>query len=510
VLTRRETLAAGAVGAAGLLLPLPPALARRQQRPLAAAGTFPAGVASGEPTLHGVTLWAQVGGLERTSRLLIEVARDSGFERVVHRQGVLARDVHGYAAKTRVDSPRLKAGEEYFYRFSTRTTVSPAGRFVTARPAGSLEPLRIGFFSCQQYEAGFYTAHRSLAAEGCDLIVCLGDYIYEHNGDQGIEGRADASSAAENGEAETLEEYRAKYALYRSDPDLQAMHASAPMIATWDDHEVENNHAGTHAGTTANRRLDYAERRKNAYQVYFEQMLQRRIRAERDRVYRRLRLGGLVDLLMLDERQYRDDQPCNDTQILPCPENTAPRTMLGERQKAWLKRRLEDQTAAWRVLGSSVEWMAWDSAPPVALNQDGWDGYQAERAEILEHAAARGTKDIAVITGDTHQFKCGQLTTTGRAGGTPVGVEFVGGSVTSRCVEQLEQGGELANREMVLANPHWRFANFQRRGYSVMDVSPEALAVRFMSPPDVRDPASAVEPLAAFRVARGAADVEPA
>ena len=119
-------------------------------------------------------------------------------------------------------------------------------------------------------------------------------------------------------------------------------------------------------------------------------------------------------------------------------------------------------------------------------------------------------KDIVVLTGDTQQFKCGQLTTTGRVGGTPVGVEFVGGSVTSRCVEQLEQGGELANREMLLANPHWRYVHFQRRGVSVADFKPEELRVRFLSTTDVTKPDSPVEELAAFRVPRGTPDVEPA
>lgn len=506
-MNRREVLVAGAAGSAALWLPLPAGHARRLKRPLAADGSFPSGVASGEPAQHGITLWAQVAGLERTSRLLIEIARDADFARVVHRQGVLARKTHGNAAKTRVQTRRLKAGEQYYYRFATRAGSSPVGRFRTARPSDSLEPLRVGFFSCQQWESGYYTSHATLAAEDCDLLVCLGDYIYENNGDKGLPDRADESSSAENGESETLEEYRAKYALYRSDPHLQALHASAPILATWDDHEVENNHAGEHEGTTANRRLPYLERRKNAYQVYFEQFPQQRI--DGDRNYRHARLGGLVDLLMLDERQYRDKQACNDRQILPCPENTDPdRTMLGAEQKAWLKQRLETSTAAWRLLGSSVEVMAWDSAPPVALNQDGWDGYQAERTEILEHAVAKGVKDIAVLTGDTHQFKCGQVTTTGRVGGTPVGVEFVGGSVTSRCVEQLEQGGELANQEMLRANPHYRYVNFQRRGHSVMDVTPEELRVRFRSPPDVTDPEAKVETLAEFRVARGTPDVE--
>ena len=510
-ISRREALAAGAAGAATLLLPLPAGHARRAPRPLLDSAEFPGGVASGEPTQHGITVWAQVGAIERTSRLVLEIARDEGFGRVVHRQGVLAREAHGFAAKTRVDSRRLKPGEQYFYRFATRSGSSPVGRFRTARPADSLEPLRIGFFSCQQWESGYYTSHRDLASEDCDLLVCLGDYIYENNGDKGLADRADASSKAENGESETLEEYRAKYALYRSDPALQALHASAPILATWDDHEIENNHAGTTEGTTAGRRLPYEKRRENAYQVWFEQMPQRRFRGHQDRIYRHARLGGTVDLLMLDERQYRDDQPCNDTPIVPCPQNMDPsRTMLGARQKAWLKTRLERSTAAWKILGSSVEMMSWDSAPPLALNQDGWDGYQAERREILEHAVDKGVKDLAVITGDTHQFKCGQVTTTGRTGGTPVGVEFVGGSVTSRCVEQLEQGGELANREMLAANPHWRFVNFQRRGHAVADVSAEELKVRFRSVRDVTDPGTEIETLASFRVARGTPDVEPA
>jgi len=514
-LNRREALAAGVVASAGLLLPLPPAYARRHRRPLLDDASFPNGVASGEPTQRGITLWAQVGGIERTSRLVIEIARDPGFAGVVHRQGVLARTVHGFAAKTRIDSRRLRPGEQYFYRFATRNGSSPVGRFRTARPADSLEPLRIGFFSCQQFEAGYYTSHRDLAAADCDLLVCLGDYIYENNGDSGLPGRVDNSSAAENGESETLAEYRAKYALYRSDPDLQAVHASAPMLSTWDDHEVENNHAGTNAGTTVGRRLPYEERRKNAYQVWFEQMAQQRFERQRDRIYRHARFGGLVDLIMLDERQYRDDQPCNDTIVVPCPESTDPgRTMLGARQKAWLKTRLESSRAPWRLIGSSVEMMSWDSAPPLALNQDGWDGYQAERREILEYALAKGVKDIVVLTGDTHQFKCGQLTTTGRVGGTPVGVEFVGGSVTSRGVPQLEEGpagkggGEVANREMQAANPHWRYVNFQRRGHAVAEVTERELRVRFRSPTDARVPDAPVETLAEFRVERGTPDVE--
>ena len=503
--SRRAFLTSTAAAATPLILGSPAVAARRSHERLATGGGFPLGIWSGQPGPRAITLGTRVEGLERAALLTLEVARDPGFANVVHRQQVRSAPIRGYTVKQRLVTRRLAPGEQHFYRFATRAGSSPVGRFRTARPADSQEPVKIGFFSCQRYPTGYYTAHRALAQEDLDLVVCLGDYIYETNGDDGLPGRADRSSPAENGQCETLDEYRAKYALYRSDPNLQAMHAAHPMIATWDDHEVENNHAGTTPGTTANRRIPYEVRRRNAYTAFFEAMPQQRVRSDRDRVYRRLRVGGMVDLLMLDQRQYRDVQPCGDTPAVPCPEAAEPqRTLLGARQKAWLKASLERSTAAWKILGSSVEMMGWQYLPTLPLNFDGWDGYQAERAEILDHVLDKGIKDVSVLTGDIHIFKAGDVHPSGDVRTPAAATEFVGGSITS---DGFDDYGILAT-ELLVANPHFRHLDLDSRGYGILEARPDELRVAFRSPTTVKQPTAPTRTLASFVVERGTARVE--
>jgi len=515
LLTRRQVLRAGGTAAAttivlGGLRPGVTAAARRAAReaPLA-AGTFGSGVQAGMPFQHGVTLWTQLDAAERAGRLRLEIATDAGFANVVHAQDVPCSPVRDLTARARVLKPKLlKAGEQYHYRFATRTTSSPVGRFRTARPADSMEPLKLGFFSCQQYTNGFYTAHAGLAREDCDLIICLGDYMYEHGGAGRVAGREDLSSSnPETTYCETLADYRAKYRWYRRDANLRAVHESAAFVTTWDDHEVEDNHAGTHAGTTdpARRRIPYEERRRNAYLGFFEAMPIERIRSERDRIYRKVPLGGLADLFLLDLRQYRDDQACGDQAAVPCGEHTDPsRTLMGAAQKRWLKTGLVKSRAAWKLLGSSVEMLAWDGAPGLPLNPDGWDGYAAERTELLEHAHRAGVKDLAVITGDVHHFCTAQLTTSGRIGGTPVGVEFVGGAISSQFMREYAP----ALNQMYATNPHWRYVNFSRNGYATMTLTPKEMTVAYRAPVSIDVPESPVETIASFRTLRGTPDTE--
>ena len=230
-LTRRQLIGTGAAAGGALALGSAPGWARKRPRLLREA-SFPAGVIAGEPRLHGGVLWTQLGAGERPGLLELEVAADPGFARVVHRERVAALAQRDLTARAPVYSKRIRPGERFWYRFSSRTGSSPVGRFTARRPADSAEPARIGFFSCQDWGSGYYTAHAALAREDCDAIVCLGDYVYETNTSGSVPEREDRTSAAESGECELLSEYRAKYRLYRTDPALRAMQSSASLLAT--------------------------------------------------------------------------------------------------------------------------------------------------------------------------------------------------------------------------------------------------------------------------------------
>jgi alkaline phosphatase D len=508
-LTRRDALkAAGAAGSVALVATTP-GWARKRGPDIIRRAEFPSAVVAGQPQRHGIRLWTQLGTDDGPGRLRLEIARDPGFRRVVHRQIVRAAPSADRRVQATVRSKSLEPGEEYFYRFETRTTSSPSGRFVTLRPRDSAEPVRVGFFSCQLYDAGYYTAHAGLAHEECDVILCLGDYIYETNGDGSVPDRDDHTSPAPSGHCETLAEYRAKYRLYRSDPDLQAMHASAPFVMTWDDHEVEDNYTGGADGgktpeQSPERRIPFLERRRNAYRAYFEAMPVARFPGSQ-RIYRRIRLGGSAEILLMDTRQYRTNQTCDDAPAVPCPDDGGPdHTLLGRPQMEWLKRRLSESQATWKLLASGVEAMSWDSAPGVPLNRDGWDGYPRDRTELGEHVLDAGIDGVSILTGDVHHFAAGTVTTTGRITGRPWATEFVGGSITSSFLSGI--WGE-AVRGGLATNPHQVFQNFNRRGYGVLEAGPDEMRVSYRSPITVTERSSEIETLRDFKVILGSHDL---
>jgi alkaline phosphatase D len=533
-ITRRTFVgaAAGGLGALGLGGPVVDAARRavsRRRPPIALDGRFRQSVASGQPASDAVTLWTRVEELDRSSRLQVEVARDQDFANVVYRRTVLADAGRDYTVHHRVTDPRaLRPGERYYFRFFTCNESSPVGRFRTSLPPDSLEPVRIGFFSCQNYAAGYYTAHAGLLREpDLDLVVCLGDYIYEQTGQDDIPARRDRTGANRDSEVQTLPEYRDKYRLYHSDPNLLALRERYPLLAIWDDHESENDNAGANPSpspdkqNTSSRRLPYLARRAAAYRAYFEHMPRIQVREEPHRIYGGMRLGGNVDMLLLDQRQYRDQQPCGGRTAEPCPqtETNAPRTLLGHAQKAWFKGALESSRAKWRIVGNQVMIMALDVPARTTINPDQWDGYAAERRELLEFAQARGIADIAFLTGDIHTFFAGNVTPSGREGapavdGTPAAVEFVGGAMTSKGLEEevpdsdgvvgrpLTENGVRAN------NPHIKFANLVKRGYGVLEARADELRVDFRSADTVDRSSSPVTTLASFRVAKGSPNVE--
>ena len=231
-LRRREFLIAGA--GAGLALASPinfAGLARARALPPATGAKFAYGVASGIPSQGAITLWTRLKGLDRTSSLRVEVATDSGFRHVVKRHDVLAEAGRDFTVHTRVGG--LTPASQYHYRFETEDTESRVGTFRTLPPPDSNQQLRIGFYSCQSYEAGYYTAHSALAKEkDLDLVLCLGDYIYEHHYYDGPTGRVDKTGANDDGDVQTLAEYRQKYRFYQSDKNLQDMHAAIRLSSS--------------------------------------------------------------------------------------------------------------------------------------------------------------------------------------------------------------------------------------------------------------------------------------
>jgi alkaline phosphatase D len=516
-LDRRDLLRAGLAGAGALAVPtavpsMAGAAARRRREGLVRGGSFPTGVLSGSPTATSAVLLARVDGLERAGNVVLEVATDPGFRRVVRREVRRAAPVRDFVVQRAVTG--LRPQTEYFYRFATATQSSPVGRLRTLPPPDSRTPVRIGFFSCQKFHQGYFTAHRGLAADDdLDLVVSLGDYVYEEPVREAlVPERRDTVGALGDGDCQSLAEYRAKYRLYQGDEDLRAMHAKHPVVAIWDDHEAEDDYAGETEGDPLRpRRVPFLERRRAGYLSFFEHLPMPRLRADPFRLFRSLRVGQ-AEVFLLDTRQYRDPLACRPQE--PCPEGNAPgRSLLGRAQREWLLDGLAASSASWKVLANQVMMMSLDVGTPGAgFNADQWDGYSDERRVLTEGWLARGVRDVTVITGDIHTFFAGQVTTTGRLGGRAAATEFVGGSITSTgLAEALAPTPPAAIESGLIAqNPHLTYVDSVRRGYGVLELSAEELRCTFRAPETVLRPGAPVRDLARFRVARGSTAVERA
>ena len=512
---RRQFLLAGAAVGAATAVPLNyAAIARSASAPAAKGGRFLHGVSCGFPTAKAATLWTRVSDLDRTSRLTLEVAKDRSFRKLVDRRQVIARKHHDYTVHERVNG--LKPGEQYFYRFETKDGNSKVGQFRTLPPKDSMQRIKIAFFSCQNYEAGYFNALGAIAEEDVDLVICLGDYIYERKFFGGPSDRVDSTGVNNDAEVETLAEYREKYHFYQSDKQLQAAHAAHPWVTVWDDHEVEDNYAGDTADSAQpNPRLDnggdprrvpFLRRRRNGYKAYFEahpRLMQRGM--EEDQIYGTVRLGGLAELFITDQRQYRDPQPCDDAIITPCSDAiTGDQAFLGPEQKKWFKKVVPASSAKWKLWASELMVMSVDVPAGQAAILDSWDGYQAERNEILSHWLSKGVDNVVVLTGDIHTFIAGDVTTTGRVGGDPVGVELVGGSATSLGLPEFLGVDSSVLEALAAANdPHIKYAEFDSRGYAVIDVSKQKVKAEFKAVDALTKNATATTTIGRFEVDAG-------
>jgi alkaline phosphatase D len=463
-----------------------------------------------------MSVWTRVHGVGGAGRVRYEIARDPGFSRVVEAGTVRTSRHRDFVA--RADVGGLRPGERYWYRFHTRGADSPVGRFVTRRPPDSREPVRIAVYSCQDYESGHYAAHRALAAEDVELVVMVGDYIYERAAPGGV--REDRTGAHRDGDAQTLREYRAKYRLYRSDPDLQAMHAAHPHIAFWDSHDVEP--LGDDKETTdqygAKRRVPHSARLRNGMRAFLEYMPQRPHFGRPHRLYRSLRLGAAAELILTDEQLYHDPYPCAfGFPPEECPAAYDPsRTYLGAAQKAWLKRTLAASPATWKLYCGGTMMMGFELSRGRAFNTGQWDGFRAERAELMQFLLDRRIGNVVRLSGDIHTFFAGQVTTTGDSDGSPAAVEFIGGSISSLGIPEGFSAQTGLPPEAIApvteqareTNRHIAYTDMRHRGYKVVEARPDGLTVTFRAPVDATRRDSEVIDLQRFAVPLGRPEVE--
>ncbi len=452
---------------------------------------FQLGVAAGDPLPDGFVIWTRLaprplepdhGMPSQPMAVTWEVATDASFGTVARSGEAVARPELGHAVHVEVDG--LEPGRPYFYRFTAGRERSSVGRAKTMPVRGAaLDRVRFGVVGCQAYESGYYTAHRKIAAEDLDFIYCYGDYIYEGRGNR-IYG---TTSPQENprvhigGEVYTVTDYRQRYAQYKMDTDLQASHASAAWFTTWDDHEIDNNWVSDidQDGTDP---AVFALRQAAAMQAYYEHMPLRRSsfpRGSAMQLYRRAVYGDLLDLNLLDTRQYRTDQPCGDRFNTTCDGvNDRNAQVLGEAQEAWLLNNLNRSEATWKVLAQQIMVMDLDRDPGegVGKNNDSWAGYRVPRERLLRHIRDRRIANTVVLTGDEHQNYAGELYIDGRSPeGEPIATEFVSTSISSGGDGQDARADQAA---FLSANPQLKFRNSQR-GYVVCDVTPERWQTEF-------------------------------
>ena len=539
MIERRMFLAGSAAAAAGL----GPggALAQPAAATSTNAGVFRHGIASGDPLPDAVLLWTRVTptadslpGSGAGPRVAVgwQVASDPGFRRVVAHGSTVTGPERDHTVK--VDARGLVPATAYYYRFTLDRTTSPVGRTRTApAPTSSPDRLRFALVSCSNWEAGYFSAYRHLAARGdLDAVLHLGDYVYEYGTGQYAYGKSDTVVRPHEPTHEMLglADYRQRHAQYKTDPDLQALHAAVPWITTWDDHETANDAWSGGAENHQPDEGDWATRKAVARTAYDEWMPVRlsgtAALGDGVQVYRHLQFGRLADLTMLDLRSYRSQQVA--TTDLGSAADPA-RTITGDAQMRFLKDRLADNDAVWKLVGNPVmispvlfppldQYVAGPIADMtgilprdgVAYNVDQWDGYTADRRELVAFLADAGVTNTVFLTGDIHSAWACELPVD--PGAYPlsrtVGVELVATSVTSNNLDDLTgsppRTTSLAVEDAIKAsNRHVKFLDFDSHGYSVLTITPQETQMDWYVTSDRADQAATSTWSTGWRVAAG-------
>lgn len=476
---------------------------------------FQLGVASGDPHATGVVLWTRLapkplepaGGMPQEDvEVVWQIADDEQMTKNV-RQGTTVATAD-FAHSVHVEVEGLEPNRWYYYRFQAGSEVSPVARTRTMPAADALpDKLKFAFASCQHFEYGYYPTYEYMRGEGLDLVFHLGDYIYEYKGDpKRIRTHAGP-------ELETLADYRIRHAQYKTDPDLQSMHTVCPWIVTWDDHEFDNNCAGSNSEQKNVSAEAFLARRANAYKAYYEHMPLRRSSIPKGpdmQLYRSFKFGRLAEFFVLDTRQYRTDQPCGDGNKPPCDEAYDPAaTLLGEAQEKWLFEQTAASQGTWNVLAQQVMMARVDRRPGEvqAFSMDQWPGYEMNRRRVLRHFDERKIANPVVLTGDIHTNWVNDLLLDfDDLGGKTVATEFVGTSISSGG-NGVEKPKDL---DAVLSeNPFVKLWNAER-GYVSCEVTPKTWIAHYRVAPDISRRHAPIVTRATFAVEAGKPGAERA
>jgi alkaline phosphatase D len=507
--TRRDVLAGAVALGAGAAWPH-----ILRAAPQFAAYPFALGISSGFPTHQSVVLHTRLatdplapdgrGGIPPEDfPLRWELARDDRFRRIVRSGETPA--LAAFAHSARVEVAGLEPARDYFYRFIAGGEKSATGRTRTL-PAPHREPreFRIVLASCQHLEHGYWAAYRHIAARLPDLLVHLGDYIYEG---APVLNRVRAHAG---GECRELADYRLRYAQYRMDPALQAAHAAAPWITTWDDHEVANDYSGDFSGRAESPQA-FQARRAAAYQAYFENLPlppSAMPVAGQVALYSSRRIGTLADLYMLDQRQYRSAQACpvpgragGNRIAADCADlQDESRSMLGSAQEAWLEQGIARGRGRWNLLaqGTLVSYMDEQPGEGARFGGDSWNGYPAARRRLLGALHRQQARNPVIFTGDMHAFMAGNIgAVPGDPGSAPLATEIIASSISSdpRPQPQLD--------DWTRENPNILLAEGRYRGYVDVRLSPKRLEAALMAMENRDNPASAERVLQSLVVEAG-------
>ena len=445
---------------------------------------FQHGVASGDPLEDRVILWTRItvnNPQHRVVQVKWRIALDPEFETVVNEGITHTATEIDFTVK--VDPDDLQSGTTYYYQFHALGYESPVGRTKTL-PKNHIDHLRIAFTSCSNYPFGYFNVYKMIAQrQDLDVVLHLGDYIYEYaNGTYG-DGSALNRIPEPNKEITTLDDYRMRYSQYRQDIDLQEAHRQHPFITIWDDHEVAND-AWNGGAENHNPELgegNWLDRRAAAVKAYYEWMPIRRVDSDNPlKAYRKFRFGNLLDLMMLDTRLYgRDQQVAN---ALDPKLNDPDRKLLGDEQSEWLLENLQDSqedSIKWRMLGQQVMFGQLVVSGQI-FNVDQWDGYPASRQKVLNHLKDNNIDNTIILTGDIHSSWAMDITENpydgsqydGLTGQGSVAVEFVTPAVTSPALTNEVEADQTAFY-LKATNPHMKFVDLFHRGYVLLDITHE-------------------------------------